>query len=124
MGSRKPEVIIGLIGSIIAIGVGIWIISYGDSLSAYIQTFTYLPGNLGGEVAQLGWITLIVGIVALLSVVFIKKAPRGFGILLTLIGILMFFLLGTLWIVSGVLLTLTGLMGIFRQPLPDKRFRQ
>ncbi|EQC0612300.1 DUF4064 domain-containing protein, partial [Listeria monocytogenes] len=29
MGSRKPEIIIGLIGSIIGILVGFWIINYG-----------------------------------------------------------------------------------------------
>lgn len=118
MGSRKPEIIIGLIGSIIGILVGFWIINYGDSVTDYIQTFTYLPGELGNELANLGWITLIASVVALIASLLIKSAPRGWGVILVIIGIVLFFVIGTAWIISGILITLTGLMGIFRRPVP------
>ncbi len=57
--------------------VGFWIINYGDSVTDYIQTFTYLPGELGNELANLGWITLIASVVALIASLLIKSAPRG-----------------------------------------------
>lgn len=77
MGSRKPEIIIGLIGSIIGILVGFWIINYGDSVTDYIQTFTYLPGELGNELANLGWITLIASVVALIASLLISSTWLG-----------------------------------------------
>ncbi|HBI6651164.1 TPA: DUF4064 domain-containing protein [Listeria monocytogenes] len=122
MGSRKPEIIIGLIGSIIGILVGFWIINYGDSVTDYIQTFTYLPGELGNELANLGWITLIASVVALIASLLIKSAPRGWGVILVIIGIVLFLVIGTAWIISGILITLTGLMGIFRRPVPKSKY--
>ncbi|HDA6386967.1 DUF4064 domain-containing protein [Listeria monocytogenes] len=122
MGSRKPEIIIGLIGSIIGILVGFWIINYGDSVTDYIQTFTYLPGELGNELANLGWITLIASVVALIASLLIKSAPRGWDVILVIIGIVLFFVIGTAWIISGILITLTGLMGIFRRPVPKSKY--
>ncbi|WP_088809468.1 MULTISPECIES: DUF4064 domain-containing protein [Listeria] len=118
MANRKPEVILGLIGSIIGLGVGIWIINYGEEITAYIQTFTYLSGRLGDSVTQLGWITLIASAIALIGTLFIGKAPRSWGVIIFLIGLALFFVIGTSWVVSGILLMLTGLMGMFRRPVP------
>ncbi|EUJ43192.1 DUF4064 domain-containing protein [Listeria fleischmannii] len=118
MASRKPEIILGLIGSIIGLGVGIWIVNYGEELTAYIQTFTYFSGALGDNVTQLGWITFFASAIALIGTLLIGKAPRTWGVIIFLIGLILFFVIGTAWIVSGILLVLTGLMGIFRRPIP------
>ncbi|AQY50571.1 DUF4064 domain-containing protein [Paenilisteria weihenstephanensis] len=118
MMSRKIELILGLIGSIVGLIAGFWIINYGNDLTNYIQTFTYLSGTFGDEVATLGWVTVVASALALVASLLIKKNPRGWGVLLVLIGILMFFVVGQIWIVSGILLILAGLMGIFRVPNP------
>ncbi|MBC1490479.1 DUF4064 domain-containing protein [Listeria booriae] len=118
MMSRTVELVLGLIGSIVGLVAGFWIVGYGDNISDYIQTFTYLNGALGDEIATLGWVTVVASALALIASLLIKKNPRGWGVLLVLIGILMFFVIGQAWIISGILLILAGLMGIFRVPSP------
>ncbi|KGL39506.1 DUF4064 domain-containing protein [Listeria sp. SHR_NRA_18] len=116
--SRTAELVLGLIGSIVGLVAGFWIIAYGNDVTDYIQTFTYLNGALGDSIATLGWITVIASALALIATLLIKKSPRGWGVVLTLIGIIMFFVVGQIWIISGILIMLAGLMALFRVPSP------
>lgn len=77
--SRKIELILGLIGSIVGLIAGFWIINYGNDLTNYIQTFTYLSGTFGDEVATLGWVTVVASALALVASLLIKKKPTWLG---------------------------------------------
>lgn len=116
--SRTAELVLGLIGSIVGLVAGFWIIAYGNDVTDYIQTFTYLSGAFGDSITTLGWITVIASALALIATLLIKKSPRGWGVVLTLIGIVMFFVVGQIWIISGILIILAGLMALFRVPSP------
>lgn len=77
--SRTAELVLGLIGSIVGLVAGFWIIAYGNDVTDYIQTFTYLNGALGDSIATLGWITVIASALALIATLLIKKKPTWLG---------------------------------------------
>ncbi|CAM4242228.1 DUF4064 domain-containing protein [Listeria booriae] len=112
--SRKAEMSISIIGASIGLIVGIWLVASGDNLSNYIQTFTYFSGMVGDQLATLGWITIVFSALALIAACCIPKHPMAWGIVILIIGILMFFFIGTAWVASGILLIIGGLVCVFR----------
>ncbi|EUJ46133.1 membrane protein [Listeria riparia] len=112
--AKKGAVITSCAGAIIGLIVGIWLVVSGDNWHDYIQTFTYLSGVVGNQLEALGWITVGFSALALVAGLSIPKRPMAWGLLLLAIGVLMFFFIGTAWVVSGILLIIGGLMSIFK----------
>ncbi|MBC2037785.1 DUF4064 domain-containing protein [Listeria booriae] len=112
--ARKGAVITSSIGAIIGLIVGIWLVVSGDNWNDYIQTFTYFSGVVGDQLETLGWITIVFSTLALVAGLSLPKRPMAWGLLILVIGVLMFFFIGTAWVVSGILLIIGGLMSIFK----------
>ncbi|PZG46357.1 hypothetical protein C2D66_10560 [Listeria ivanovii] len=127
MNPRKTEFVLTLIAGITGVIAGITGIIGGGIMSAVFSSpeLTSEAGlydtdvdalaSAGGLVVIFAVLALVIGIALFIFAFLIKKNAKVFGILTLIFGVVGFFLIGFLWVVSGILAIIAGIMCLARK---------
>ncbi len=105
--NRTTEFVLGLIGGIFGIFASIIAIFIGAFGEAFFND---------SSVTNAGWFAILVSIAAIVGSVLVKSKAKVGGWIMVISGVVGFFTIGILYILSAILLLIGGLMGVFKKP--------
>lgn len=106
--SRTTEFVLGLIGGIVGIIGSFFALFVGGVDAALSDTGT--SSIIGG-----GWMAMFLSVLGIIGAVMVRGKPKVGGILMLIAAIGGFISIFMAYFLSGVLLLIAGLMGVFRK---------
>lgn len=128
MGSRTLEMVLGLIGGLVAIALGAYTLFLGAAITAALGN-SPVAGAVAGIVTALAVLGMILGVVGLLGAWMVNKNVRNGGAVMLVSGVVLIFanlLAAILLIVAGVMCFARKVEGQpgtvpYAQPLPPQQ---
>lgn len=106
--NRTAELVLGLIGAIIGVLAGLFVVFVGG-------VATVLNVAEGSIVSGVAWLSVLFSVVGIVSAVMVKSKTKLAGVLMLIAAIGGFLCLGLFYVLPGVLLLIAGIMGLARK---------
>lgn len=110
--SRTAEFVLGLLGGIFGLFAAVFAMVIGGAAEGLQEAGYDTTG--GDTVIGLGWLALVLSVVAIVAASLVKSRTQISGWLLLVSGVGGFVAVSLFWLIPGVLIILSGLMALLR----------
>lgn len=101
---RTTALVLGIIGGVFGILAGLFALTVGGAAAG-------LEAKGGGEVAGLGFVAVLLGVMGVVGGAVANNHPRAAAALQLIAGIGGFIAVSLFWVLAGILLILGGIFG-------------